>query len=68
MTIIITINLTKVRIYIIMITRNKYSSKVHYNEQYRRDELSATSYISGPDKQKDVKSNVIIFEIIPNFA
>jgi hypothetical protein len=68
MKIIITINLTKVRIYIIMITRNKYSSKMHYNEKYRTDELSATSYISGPDKQKGVKSVVIILEIIPNFA
>jgi hypothetical protein len=64
----IIINETKVRIYIKMIAWNIYASEVRCNEQYRTDELSATSYISGPDKQKGVKFNAITFEIIPNFA
>jgi len=40
---------------------NKCSSEVRYNKQYRPDKLSATSYISVPEKQKSAKCIFIIF-------
>jgi hypothetical protein len=52
MIIIIIINLTKVRIYLIMIARNKYYSKVHYNKQYRTVGLSAKAIFSDLIKRR----------------